>query len=78
MTKETTKRATVYIENDIHRALKMKAVEVERSFSDLVNEALRRSLSEDADDLAAFDERAKEKSILFEEAIKKLKVRGRI
>lgn len=68
----------MYIENDIHRALKLKAVEVESSISDLVNDALRLSLREDADDLAAFEERAHEKSIPFEVAVKRLKARGKL
>ena len=78
MAKEETKRTTVYIEQDIHRALKLKAVEIERSVSDLVNDALRLNLREDADDLNAFEERAREKSIPFEVAVKKLRARGKL
>ncbi|MBX7143685.1 MAG: CopG family transcriptional regulator [Oligoflexia bacterium] len=78
MSSEATKRATVYIEDDLHRALKLKSLEVERTVSQLINDPIRGSLSEDAEDLAAFEERAKEKSIPFEEAVKKLKARGRI
>ena len=78
MAREATKRATVYIETDLHRALRLKAIEVEQSVSDLVNDALRRSLREDAEDLASFEERAHEKSLPFDLAVKKLKARGRI
>lgn len=78
MAKESTKRATVYIENDLHRALRLKALEVESTVSQLINDAIRGSLGEDAEDLEAFEKRAKEKSIPFEEAVKKLKARGRI
>jgi len=78
MARESTKRATVYIEDDLHRALRLKAIEVERTVSQLINDSIRGSLSEDAEDLAAFEERAIEKSIPFEEAGKKLKARGRI
>ena len=78
MAREATKRATVYIEDDLHRALRLKALEVESTISELINDAIRGSLSEDAEDLAAFDDRAHEKSIPFEEAVKKLKARGRI
>lgn len=78
MPKEATKRATVYFEEDLHKALRIKAAEVEQSVSDLVNDAIRASLREDADDLEAFETRAKEKSIPFELAVKKLKARGRI
>jgi hypothetical protein len=78
MPREATKRATVYIESDLHRALRLKAAEVEQSVSQLINDALRRSLKEDVEDLSAFEERAHEKSLPFEEAVKKLKARGRI
>ena len=78
MAKEATKRATVYFEEDLHKALRIKAAEVEQSVSDLVNDAIRASLREDAEDLEAFETRAKEKSIPFELAVKKLKARGRI
>jgi hypothetical protein len=54
-----TKRATIHFDADPHRAARMKAVETERSVSDLVNAALRESLAEDADDLAAFRARAR-------------------
>lgn len=76
--KTTTKRVTIYFDTEIHRALRLKAVETERSISDLVNEATRLSLLEDADDLLAFDEREKELSIPFEDVVKDLKRRGKI
>ena len=53
------RRATVYFDPDIHRALKLKAAVSDRSISDMVNEAVRHELAEDADDLAAFDERSR-------------------
>ena len=55
-----SKKATIYLQPEIHRALRLKAAEMERSMSDLVNEAIRLNLAEDADDLAAFAERAGE------------------
>ena len=70
------KRATVYFEPEIHRALRLKAADSDRSISELVNEAVKRSLDEDAEDLAAFDERRRERSIRFEDAVKRLKQRG--
>lgn len=60
------KRATVYFDPQLHRALRLKSAETERSLSDLVNDAVRVGLSEDADDLAAFRERAREPSLPFE------------
>ncbi|MFH0793711.1 MAG: CopG family transcriptional regulator [bacterium] len=74
----STKRATVYFDSAIHRALRLKAVETERSLSDLVNEAVKTSLAEDAEDLAAFEERASEPNLPFEKVVKELKKRGKI
>ena len=73
-----TKRATVYFDPAIHRALRLKAAETDRSLSDLVNEAIKLSLAEDADDLAAFEERASEPNLAFEAVVKELKKRGKI
>ena len=72
------KRATIYLDPILHKALKLKAVETSRSISDLVNSAIRESLAEDAEDLAAFDERAGEPLISYDEMIKRLKKDGRI
>jgi len=72
------KRATIYLEPEIHRALRLKAVEVERSVSDLVNDAVRRSLNEDAEDLQSFRDRAKEPTLPFEQVIKDLRKRGKL
>ena len=74
----TVRRATVYLESDLHRALRVKALETERSVSDLVNEAVRSTLAEDADDLKAFRQRAKEPVISFEKVVNDLKRRGRL
>ncbi|MSQ33223.1 MAG: CopG family transcriptional regulator [Dehalococcoidia bacterium] len=72
------KRATVYFDPQLHRALRLKAAETERSISALVNEAVGQSLAEDAEDLAAFDERAAEQRHPFEEAVRELKRRGKL
>ena len=72
------KRATVYFDPALHRALRVKAAETDRSLSDIVNEAVKLSLLEDAEDLAAFEERASEPSVSFEEVVKDLKRSGSI
>ena len=72
------KRATVYFDPRLHRALRLKAAETDRSVSDLVNEAVKLSLAEDAEDLAAFDERKDEPNLVFEDVVKDLKKRGKI
>lgn len=73
-----TKRSTVYFDPTIHNILKVKALESSRSISDLVNEAILHELSEDAEDLEAFDQRASEPSISFEYLVKGLKADGKI
>ncbi len=72
------KRATIYFEEPVHKALRLKAAETDQSVSDLVNDAVRRALAEDADDLAAFRERADEPTLAFEEFVADLKRRGRL
>ena len=72
------KRSTVYFDPSIHKALRLKAAETERSVSDIVNEAVKLSLAEDAEDLAAFEERAKEPNLAFEDVLKDLKRSGTI
>ena len=72
------KRATVYFDPELHRALRLKAAETERSVSDLVNEAVRSSLAEDATDLLAIEERRAEPEIDFETVVKDLRRRGRV
>ena len=72
------KRATVYFDPALHRALRVKAAETDRSLSDLVNEAVKLSLLEDAEDLDAFEERASEPSLSFEDVVKDLRRSGSI
>jgi hypothetical protein len=74
----TPKRATVYFDAELHRALRLKAVETERSVSELVNEAVKLTLAEDAEDLAAFEDRAAEPNLPFEDVVKDLRRRGKI
>jgi len=76
--KNQLKRSTVYLDAELHRALKIKAAETEYSVSELVNEAVRNALAEDAVDLAAIEERKNEPRLPFEDVLKKLKKDGRI
>ena len=75
---DSQKRATVYFDSALHRALRLKAAETDRSLSDLVNEAVRLSLAEDAEDLAAFESRASEPDLPFETVVKELRRSGKI
>jgi len=72
------KRATVYFDAAVHRALRLKAAASDRSISDMVNDAVKVALAEDAEDLAAFDKRRAERSISFESLVRDLRKRGRI
>ena len=72
------KRATVYFDPTLHKALRLKAARAECSVSDLVNAAVRRSLAEDAEDLAAFRDRAAEPDLSFEDVLKDLTRRGKL
>ena len=69
-------RSTVYLEPDLHQALRLKAAHTHRSMSELVNEALRQSLREDQEDLVAVRSRAREKALGYEEFLAKLKANG--
>ncbi|HDQ40105.1 MAG TPA: CopG family transcriptional regulator [Desulfonatronum sp.] len=74
----TVKRATIYLDEIVHKALKIKALETSRSISDLVNSAVKNALAEDAEDLAAFANRANEPLLSYDEMVKRLKEDGRI
>jgi len=74
----STKRATIYLDAKVHRALRAKAAETDQTVSELVNAAVRRSLLEDAADLAAFAERSPEPVLLFADVVKDLKRRGKL
>ena len=72
------KRSTIYFDPEIHRALRIKAAETEHSISDLVNEAVRYTLLEDAEDLEAIRAREDEPLYSFEEVVKELKNSGKL
>ncbi len=78
MSETTQKRATVYFDPYLHRALRLKAAETDRSISELVNEAVKAALAEDVSDIEAFEVREKEPDYAFEDVVKDLKRRGKI
>ena len=73
-----TKRATIYFDTNLHKALRLKSVETSRSVSELVNDAVKEAFAEDAEDLKAFEERAREPLMSYEQMVKRLKKDGRI
>ncbi|QQS53647.1 MAG: CopG family transcriptional regulator [Candidatus Competibacteraceae bacterium] len=75
---EMSKRSTVYFEPEIHHALRVKAANTHQSVSEVVNEAVRMALREDAEDLSVFEERAKEPTLSYEALLKNLKSHGKL
>jgi plasmid stability protein len=69
-------RSTVYLEPELHKALRLKAATAHRSMSEIVNDAIRAALREDEEDLAAFAERAGEKTLTYEQFLAQLKADG--
>jgi len=76
--KTKTKRATIYLDPDLHKALRIKSAETDHSISEIVNDAIKYSLAEDSIDLAAFEDRRDEPLIAFEDVLKELKKNGKI
>ena len=72
------KRATVYLDPKLHRALKIKSAQIERTMSELINDAVRLSLAEDYDDLLALEDRQDEPNVDFKDVLKELKDSGKL
>ena len=72
------RRATVYLDPEIHKALKLKAASSDQSISEMVNDAVRLALAEDAEDLESFDARVSEPETDFDSFVKTLKRSGKI
>jgi predicted HicB family RNase H-like nuclease len=78
VSEEVSKRATIYFEPALHRAIRLKAVHTNRSLSELVNDAVRWSLREDQEDLQAFEDRVGEPTLSYEALLKDLKANGKL
>ena len=70
------KRTTIYLDPELHKALRMKAAASSKSVTALINDAVRESLAEDTEDNAAILVREKEPSISYDEMVKRLKKDG--
>ncbi len=73
-----SKRSTVYFDEHLHAALRLKAAHAHRSVSDIVNDAVRAALAEDQEDLAAFQQRTNEPTLSYEELLDDLKAHGQL
>ena len=78
MSEEASKRATIYFEAALHRAIRLKAAHTNRSLSEIVNDAVRWSLRVDQEDLAAFEDRVEEPTMSYEALLKDLKAHGKL
>jgi hypothetical protein len=78
MTDATSKRATVYFEPALHKAIRLKAAHTHRSISEIVNDAVRMALREDEEDLSAFEDRVAEPEMSYEALLKDLKAHGKL
>ncbi|WP_018953450.1 glucose-6-phosphate isomerase [Thioalkalivibrio sulfidiphilus] len=73
-----TKRSTIYFDEQLHEALRLKAAHTHQSISEIVNDAVRAALLEDQEDLAAFQERVAEPTMTYEELLNDLKAHGKL
>ena len=73
-----SKRSTVYFDEEIHQALRIKAATTHQSVSEVVNEAVRVALREDQEDLNAFAQRVEEPTLSYEELLDDLKSHGKL
>lgn len=73
---QLTQRSTVYFDPQMHKALRLKAAQENRSVSDIVNEAVALLASEDAEDIADFDSRQAEPTVDYASFVQKLKNDG--
>lgn len=60
----------------MHKALRLKAAEENRSISEIINEAVSLLTAEDAEDISDVDARMSEPSIGYAEFVKSLKADG--
>jgi hypothetical protein len=68
----------VYFDASVHQALRLRAAATDRTISDMVNDAVKLALAEDAEDLAAYAKRKGEPGMAFESLVRDPRKRGRI
>ena len=73
---QLSQRSTVYFDPQMHKALRLKAAQENRSISDIVNEAVALLASEDTEDIADFDSRKSEPTLDYANFLASLKNDG--
>ncbi len=73
-----TTKATLYLDSDMYKTLKLRAVDTGQSISSLMNEALQAQLNEDLEDITSIRSRLakKEQPLSYEAALKELQQNG--
>lgn len=73
-----TTKATLYLDTNMYKTLKLRAVETGQSISGLMNEALQAQLNEDLEDITTIRSRLvkKETPLSYEAALEELKSSG--
>ena len=69
-------KATIYLDENIHKALKIRAAMLSTSISNLANNAIKESIEEDAMDLKTIRDRKNEKETPLNIFLKELKQDG--
>lgn len=75
-----TTKATIYLDSQLYKTIKLRAVESGQSISSLINDALQAQLSEDLEDILSIRSRLakKEQPLSYEQALKELQKNGKI
>jgi metal-responsive CopG/Arc/MetJ family transcriptional regulator len=72
------RRSTIYLDADLHQALRLKAAATDSSLSELVNDAVRAAIAEDQEDLAAIEQRSGEPTMAYEDFLGYLASNGKL
>ena len=72
------RRSTIYLEPELHQALRLKAAATDCSLSELVNDAVRAALAEDEVDLRAIEESESQPLMAYEDFLGYLQANGKL
>ena len=75
---EEVSRLTVYLDKDIHKSLKLKAIQSSKSVSKLINQAIINELKEDLEDIKAIRQAEKEPILSYEEFLREMNLNERV
>jgi hypothetical protein len=75
-----TTKATIYLDTDLYKTFKLRAVDTGQSVSSLLNDAMKAQLNEDLEDISSIRSRLakKDKALSYETALEELKNDGLI